>query len=127
MRRASFTPSFKVSVDEPLIVVEESEELENLPTSPKSVEEEDENDDEKDSPDNPYLLSPWRDPRETRKHSLPNIQCTDGITASQVRRLSDGGDNAPSVKEVAFLAKLSQVSLMHYIVLIIASMVYTKI
>lgn len=33
---------------------------------------------------NPYLLSPWRDPRETRKHSLPTPQCS-GITASQVR------------------------------------------
>lgn len=107
MRRASFTPAFKVSVDEPLIVVDESEELENSPTSPKSIEEE--VDDDKDSPDNPYLLSPWRDARDTRKHSLPNIQCTDGITASQVRRLSDGGDNAPTAKEMAFLAKLSQV------------------
>lgn len=107
MRRASYTPAFKVSVDEPLIVVDESEELEHSPTSPKSFE--DDVDDDKDSPDNPYLLSPWRDPRETRKHSLPNIQCTDGITASQVRRLSDGGDNAPSTKEVEFLAKLSQV------------------
>ncbi|XP_055300729.1 uncharacterized protein LOC129567648 [Sitodiplosis mosellana] len=108
MRRASFTPAFKVSVDEPLIVVDESEELENEPTSPKSIEEE--VDDDKDSPDNPYLLSPFRDPRETRKHSLPNIQCTSGIMASQVRRLSDGGDNAPSTSEMAFLAKLSQAS-----------------
>ena len=107
MRRASFTPAFKVSVDEPLIVVDESEELDNEPTSPKSIEEE--VDDDKDSPDNPYLLSPFRDPRETRKHSLPNIQCTSGIMASQVRRLSDGGDNAPTASEMAFLAKLSQV------------------
>lgn len=37
-----------------------------------------------DSPVNPYLLSPWRDPRETRKHSLPSQQVTEGITASQV-------------------------------------------
>lgn len=109
MRRASFTPQFKVSVDEPLIVVDESEELENeQPTSPKSIEEEAE--DDKDSPDNPYLLSPFRDPRETRKHSLPNIQCTSGIMASQVRRLSDGGDNAPNASEAAFLAQLSQVN-----------------
>lgn len=108
MRRASYTPAFKVSVDEPLIVVDESEELDNSPTSPKSFD--DAVDDDKESPDNPYLLSPWRDPRDTRKHSLPNLQCTDGITASQVRRLSDGGDNAPSVKEVAFLAQLSQVN-----------------
>lgn len=113
MRRASFTPAFKVSVDEPLIVVDESEELENSETSPKSIEEE--VDDDKDSPDNPYLLSPWRDARDTRKHSLPNIQCT-GITASQVRRLSDGGDNAPTAKEMAFLAKLSQVI---YILLVV--------
>lgn len=107
MRRASYTPAFKISVDEPLIVVNESEELETSPTSPKFID--DAIDDDKESPDNPYLLSPWRDPRDTRKHSLPNLQCTDGITASQVRRLSDGGDNAPSCKEVAFLAKLSQV------------------
>lgn len=107
MRRASFTPAFKVSVDEPLIVVDESEELENEPTSPNSIVEE--VDDDKDSPDNPYLLSPFRDPRETRKHSLPNIQCTSGIMASQVRRLSDGGENAPTATEMAFLAKLSQV------------------
>lgn len=107
MRRASFTPAFKVSVDEPLIVVDESEELENEPTSPRSIEEE--VDEDKESPDNPYLLSPFRDPRETRKHSLPNIQCTSGIMASQVRRLSDGGENAPNANEMAFLAKLSQV------------------
>lgn len=109
MRRASYTPAFKVSIDEPLIVVDESEELANSPTSPKSIE--DAVDDDKESPDNPYLLSPWRDPRDTRKHSLPNLHGTDGITASQVRRLSDGGDNAPSVKEVEFLAKLSQVNI----------------
>lgn len=108
MRRASYTPAFKISVDEPLIVVDESEELDNLPTSPKSVHDDDTEDD-KESPDNPYLLSPFRDPRETRKHSLPNIQCTNEITASQVRRLSDGGENAPTTSEMAFLAKLSQV------------------
>lgn len=49
------------------------------------------------SPLNPYLLSPWR---ETRKHSLPSQQVTDGITASQVRRLSErGGEGSgPSPK-----------------------------
>lgn len=107
MRRASFTPAFKVSVDEPLIVVDETEENENT-ASNKSFDDDEDND--KDSPDNPYLLSPWRDPKETRKHSLPNLQCTTGILASQVRRLSDGGENAPSANEVAFLAKLSQAS-----------------
>lgn len=106
MRRASFTPAFKLSVDEPLIVVDETEEIENT-TSNKSSSD---NEDDKDSPDNPYLLSPWRDPRETRKHSLPNIQCTEGIKASQVRRLSDGGDTTPNAQEVSFLAKLSQAS-----------------
>lgn len=111
MRRASFTPAFKVSVDEPLIVVDESEELQISPTSPKSVKEEEGDFDDKESPDNPYLLSPWRDPRETRKHSLPNIHSTEGITASQVRRLSDGGENAPNASEMAFLAQLSQVLL----------------
>lgn len=122
MRRASFTPAFKVSVDEPLIVVDESEELENLPTSPKSVEEEP--DDDKESPDNPYLLSPFRDPRETRKHSLPNIQCTNEITASQVRRLSDGGDNAPSTSEMAFLAKLSQVQVNHSVLKLLCAHIF---
>ncbi|XP_044575844.1 uncharacterized protein LOC123259406 [Cotesia glomerata] len=61
-----------------------------------------------DSPSlNPYLLSPWR---ETRKHSLPTPQCTTGITASQVRRLSErGGEGSgPSPREAAFLATLSQ-------------------
>lgn len=63
-----------------------------------------------DSPVNPYLLSPWRDPRDTRKHSLPTPQCTTGITASQVRRLSErGGEGSgPSPMEAAFLATLSQ-------------------
>ena len=63
-----------------------------------------------DSPVNPYLLSPWRDPRETRKHSLPSAQVTQGITASQVRRLSEqGGEGSgPTAKEAAFLATLVQ-------------------
>lgn len=63
-----------------------------------------------DSPVNPYLLSPWRDPRDTRKHSLPSQQVTEGITASQVRRLSErGGEGSgPTPKEAEFLATLSQ-------------------
>lgn len=108
MRRASFTPAFKLSVDEPLIVVDETEENETTISNKSSSDNED---NDKESPTNPYLLSPWRDPRETRKHSLPNIQCTDGIMASQVRRLSDGGDTGvPTAQEAAFLAKLSQAS-----------------
>ncbi|EDW65295.2 uncharacterized protein kairos [Drosophila virilis] len=94
---------------EPLIVVEESnlpEELE--PESSETFSNRASLD--IDSPVNPYLLSPWRDPREARKHSLPSQQVTDGITASQVRRLSErGGEGSgPSPKEAAFLATLSQ-------------------
>ncbi|XP_030379287.1 uncharacterized protein LOC115627684 [Scaptodrosophila lebanonensis] len=94
---------------EPLIVVEESnlpEELE--PDSSETVSNRASLD--IDSPVNPYLLSPWRDPREARKHSLPSQQVTEGITASQVRRLSErGGEGSgPSPKEAAFLATLSQ-------------------
>lgn len=147
MRRASFTPAFKLSVDEPLIVVDETDELEastsggrpNITTAIVAVDGcsstskrggggltpvntsaaaafaggnnvGSSDDDENESPTNPYLLSPFRDPRETRKHSLPNIQITDGIKASQVRRLSDGGENAPTAQEAAFLAQLSQVT-----------------
>jgi hypothetical protein len=91
-----------------MIVVEESEtdvteEVESHRSSPRySLDV--------DSPPNPYLLSPFRDPRETRKHSLPTPPCTSGITASQVRRLSErGGEGSgPSPKEQAFLATLSQ-------------------
>lgn len=63
-----------------------------------------------DSPVNPYLLHPWRDPRETRKHSLPTSQVTEGITASQVRRLSEqGGEGSGSqAREASFLATLVQ-------------------
>lgn len=58
-----------------------------------------------DSPLNPYLLSPWQNARETRKHSLPSQQVTDGITASQVRRLSErGGEGCgPSPKVIIFI------------------------
>lgn len=107
MRRASLTPMMSQSGQEPLIVVEESgcleeEEIRTDSFSPRcSLDIE--------SPQNPYLLSPWRDPRETRKHSLPTPACTSGITASQVRRLSErGGEGSgPSPREAAFLATLS--------------------
>ncbi|XP_023248475.1 uncharacterized protein LOC106640342 [Copidosoma floridanum] len=106
MRRQSFSSSLSSGsggAGEPLIVVEES-----------ALGEEEETDRSRgespppDSPSlNPYLLSPWR---ETRKHSLPTFQCTSGITASQVRRLSErGGEGSgPSSREAAFLATLSQ-------------------
>lgn len=109
MRRSSFTPPFSNATQEPLIVVEESgaaeeeEQASSCRSSPRQSLD-------IDSPVNPYLLSPWRDPRETRKHSLPTSQVTQGITASQVRRLSEqGGDGSgPTPREAAFLATLVQ-------------------
>lgn len=91
-----------------MIVVEESANCEELElASIKSTPRESL---DVESPVNPYLLSPWRDPRDTRKHSLPSQQVTEGITASQVRRLSErGGEGSgPTPKEAAFLATLSQ-------------------
>lgn len=107
LRRPSFSRLTSLAKQEPLIVVEES-----------NVAEEDDRESsgtysnraslDIDSPVNPYLLSPWRDPREGRKHSLPSQQVTEGITASQVRRLSDRGGAGPTPREAAFLATLSQ-------------------
>lgn len=106
LRRSSFTPSFNQSNQEPMIVVEESGNFEDDESSPSRITTPRESVDI-DSPVNPYLLTPWRD---TRKHSLPTQQVTDGITASQVRRLSErGGEGSgPSPREAAFLATLSQ-------------------
>ncbi|XP_041765438.1 uncharacterized protein LOC121590072 isoform X2 [Anopheles merus] len=103
LRRSSHTPAYSQGGQEPLIVVEESEnnekeeEASNQSSQRQSLDIE--------SPENPYLLSPWR---ETRKHSLPTPPCTSGITASQVRRLSErGGEGSgPSPREQAFLATL---------------------
>ena len=77
--------SLRTQTSEPVIVVDdldhdEKKELRGHPSSPDRY-----SGDEDDSPTiNPYLLSPWRDSRDTRKHSLPTPQCS-GITASQVR------------------------------------------
>lgn len=110
LRKTAFSPFGVVNHQEPLIVVEESEqdEKEDERESHKSTSPRQSLD--IDSPSNPYLLSPWRDPRETRKHSLPTPPCTSGITASQVRRLSErGGEGSgPTPIEQAFLATLSQ-------------------
>ena len=107
MRRQSYNTNLSTgSGGEPQIIVEEStlgeEEAERRrnESPPRCLDP--------DSPSlNPYLLSPWR---ETRKHSLPTPQCTSGITASQVRRLSErGGEGSgPTPREAAFLATLSQ-------------------
>ncbi|XP_068085048.1 uncharacterized protein [Anabrus simplex] len=106
MRRASYTPLPTQAPSEPLIVVEESgggeeEESPSREPSPPMMMN-------PDSPLlNPCLLSPYRD---LRKRSLPTPHCTSGITASQVRRLSEHGvDSAgTAVREAAFLATLSQ-------------------
>ncbi|CAD7090100.1 unnamed protein product [Hermetia illucens] len=109
MRRASFTPIFNVSNHEPLIVVEETNvgEDDDSKQSKKSNSGESS---EAESPVNPYLLSPFPDLQQRRKHSLPSLQITEGITASQVRRLSEAGSegSALSSKDVEFLATLSQ-------------------
>ncbi|XP_055389887.1 uncharacterized protein LOC129618885 [Condylostylus longicornis] len=110
MRRASFTPIFNASAQEPLIVVEESNTGEEGDET--NLEQKNSNSDESEpqSPVNPYLLCPFNDPHQRRKHSLPSLQITEGITASQVRRLSEAGSESTtlSTKEVEFLATLSQ-------------------
>ncbi|XP_011305663.1 uncharacterized protein [Fopius arisanus] len=106
MRRQSFCQSLSIG-NEPQIIVEESalgeEEADRRRTEspPRCLDP--------DSPSlNPYLLSPFRE--ALRKHSLPTLQCTSGITASQVRRLSErgGGASGPTPREAEFLATLSQ-------------------
>uniref|UniRef100_A0A6P7GY08 Uncharacterized protein LOC114343670 n=1 Tax=Diabrotica virgifera virgifera TaxID=50390 RepID=A0A6P7GY08_DIAVI len=95
MRRQSI---LRTQTSEPLIVVEDDEyEEEKRDSSRQNSEDE--------NSLNPYLLSPYA--REIRKHSLPTPQCS-GITASQVRRLSERGETAgPGPKQVEFLATLS--------------------
>ncbi|KAK7865246.1 hypothetical protein R5R35_012371 [Gryllus longicercus] len=111
MRRASYTPLPTQAPSEPLIVVEESGNTDDesgggggdgdedsRPASPPGC----------DSPLlNPCLLSPYRD---MRKRSLPTPACTSGITASQVRRLSEHGvgTEGAAAREAAFLATLQQ-------------------
>ncbi|RZB39614.1 hypothetical protein BDFB_007911 [Asbolus verrucosus] len=103
MRRSS-NAILQSQTSEPLIVVEDSnygdveEKKVYDPDSRHSSEDE--------SPTmNPYLLSPYS--REIRKHSLPTPQCS-GITASQVRRLSERGETVgPGPRQTEFLATLS--------------------
>lgn len=117
MRRSSFTPVFNISTHEPLIVVEEThpprddEVLEGATggCDPSVGKGSNSDESEPGSPVNPYLLCPFPDMMQRRKHSLPSLQITDGITASQVRRLSDvGGETSISSKEVEFLSTLTQ-------------------
>ncbi|XP_059223003.1 uncharacterized protein LOC106090369 [Stomoxys calcitrans] len=125
MRRSSFTPVFNISTQEPLIVVEETnptdddgDELLGAVGGGSGTEAGGSNaakrtnsdDSEPESPKNPYLLCPLPDMQQRRKHSLPSLQITEGITASQVRRLSDvGGETGGlSPHDVEFLTTLSQ-------------------
>ncbi|KAG5887169.1 hypothetical protein JTB14_028972, partial [Gonioctena quinquepunctata] len=97
MRRSSI---LRTQISEPLIVVEDEEheeEKNNMPSRQSSGDE--------SASMNPYLLSPYA--REIRKHSLPTPQCS-GITASQVRRLSERAETAgPGPRQAEFLATLS--------------------
>lgn len=97
MRKIS--PALKPLNSGTIIVVEDEEnEDKNENSSQKSSEEETGN-------PNPFFLSPFA--REIRKSSLPTPQCS-GITASQVRRLSERGEAAgPGPKQAEFLATLS--------------------
>lgn len=103
MRRSS-NAQLQSQTSEPLIVVDESDIQEN--ENRGSNQSSSHNSSDEESPTmNPYLLSPWR--TDVRKHSLPTPQCS-GITASQVRRLSERGESAgPGPRQAEFLATLS--------------------
>lgn len=98
LRNPLFGSSFNGGQDGFKIVVEESNNGDENDIATSSTNQSTPRDSlDIGSPCNPYLLSPWR---ETRKHSLPSQQVTEGITASQVRRLSErGGEGSgPSPK-----------------------------
>lgn len=98
LRNPLFGSSFNAGQDGFKIVVEESNNCDENDIATSSTNQSTPRDSlDIGSPCNPYLLSPWR---ETRKHSLPSQQVTEGITASQVRRLSErGGEGSgPSPK-----------------------------
>ncbi|XP_018568690.1 uncharacterized protein LOC108908971 [Anoplophora glabripennis] len=99
MRRSS-NAILQSQTSEPLIVVEDEEHEEEYIENPSRQSSEEES-----ASMNPYLLSPYA--REIRKHSLPTPQCS-GITASQVRRLSERGETTkPGPRQAEFLATLS--------------------
>ncbi|ENN80872.1 hypothetical protein D910_03833 [Dendroctonus ponderosae] len=100
MRRSSVA-RLQSQTSEPQIVIEDQENEEEAQKTSSS-----QHSSEDGSPTmNPYLLSPYA--RDIRKHSLPTPQCS-GITASQIRRLSDRGDASPGPRQAEFLATLSQ-------------------
>lgn len=104
MRRA--TTPLQNQTSEPVIVVEEPN-VQEEPEKERTRSSSGNSSNEQSPTMNPYLLSPWRDARETRKHSLPTPQCS-GITASQVRRLSERGEETrPGPRQTEFLATLS--------------------
>lgn len=99
MRRSS-NAILQSQTSEPLIVVEDEEHEDEYIGNPSRQSSEEES-----ASMNPYLLSPYA--REIRKHSLPTPQCS-GITASQVRRLSERGETTkPGPRQAEFLATLS--------------------
>lgn len=123
MQRSKLMPVLSISPQEPLIVVEETQTTDDCDETHgavggvvgaegrlASVGRTNSDDSDTESPKNPYLLCPLQDMQQRRKHSLPSLQITEGITASQVRRLSEVGieSGGLSPHEVEFLATLSQ-------------------
>uniref|UniRef100_A0A1B0BTZ7 Uncharacterized protein n=1 Tax=Glossina palpalis gambiensis TaxID=67801 RepID=A0A1B0BTZ7_9MUSC len=123
MRRSSFTPVFSLNTQEPVIVVEETHAIDGDANADEGAADRVDlsgaaahvkfrsNSDDSESPKNPYLLCPFPDMQKRRKNSLPSLQITEGITASQVRRLSDvGGETTGTLSphEVQFLTTLTQ-------------------
>lgn len=97
--RRSPQPCLRPQTSGTIIVVEDDEKEDKNDSSSQKSSEDDTNH------LNPFFLSPFA--REIRKHSLPTPQCS-GITASQVRRLSERGETAgPGPKQAEFLATLS--------------------
>ena len=103
MRRSS-NAVLQSQTSEPLIVVDDLNAEDD--EEKKAYDSDSHHSSEDESPTmNPYLLSPYS--RDIRKHSLPTPQCS-GITASQVRRLSERGETVgPGPRQAEFLATLS--------------------
>lgn len=94
-------------IPEPVILVQESSLTSLVQDSTTNVGEENHDAEFKNS----NLLYPLIDVQQRRKHSLPSLQISEGMMASQVRRLSDfGGESGATISknDVAFLTTLSQ-------------------